>query len=1028
MGSTKKTYWKGLPELKNDPAHVKHADKEFVDLGVQEDPGHSRRDFLKMMGFSVAAASLAACEAPVRKAIPYIVKPVDVDPGIPNYYASTYVNGGDYCSVVVKVRDGRPIKLDGNALSSVTKGGTSAQVEASVLSLYDNYRLRGPKKGGENSDWDSIDGEITSKLDDIAGKSGQIRIISNTILSPSTKAAIEKFKVKYPTTTHVQYDPISYFGMWKANEESFGKGLIPSYDFSKAKVIVSVGADFLGTWLSPIEFTKGYAVNREVSEEKRDMSRHYQFESNLSLTGANADYRGQMKPSQEGAVLAQIYNIVSGGSATDSGVTYVEKAAKELLANKGASLVVCSSNDKETQVLVNEINNMLGNYGTTILPSLPVHFRQGNDEAMATFVEEAKGGKVDGVIFYNCNPVYDHPMGAALAASLKGMALTVSTSYTPDETASSVAYLAPDHHYLESWNDFEPKPGHYSLSQPAITPLFKSRQAQESFMVWAGEKEVEYFSFVSENWKKWFFEKQNDEGSFQTFWDKSLYNGVYEFTADTEAVNFTSHASEALAAVSAKKAAGQFELVIYESYGIGNGSMANNPLLQELPDPITKATWDHYATISQTDASKFFKIDNDAEGHTKFISITVNGKTIELPALIQPGQAVGTIGVALGYGRTKVGAVAENLGVNVYPMVALAAGSLDYNAISASAKIVDKSFQLAQTQIHQTYMGRENVIQESVLSEFKKDARAGRYNPEVTNWEEKVEAKDVSLWKGHEYKNHYWGMSIDLNTCTGCAACVVACNVENNVAMVGKQEVINRREMHWLRIDRYYSSDAKPGDFTEMEKAANNPEVTFQPMMCQHCNNAPCETVCPVAATTHSTEGLNQMTYNRCIGTRYCANNCPYKVRRFNWFKYHDNQQFYSVNPAMNTDLGRMVLNPEVTVRSRGVMEKCSFCVQRIQTGKLTAKKERRPLNDGEVITACQAACTTGAIVFGDMNNPESKISKLLKIESDPKRPYGIDKKIGNPRAYRVLEDIGVKPNVFYLTKIRNKDEHKEHA
>jgi MoCo/4Fe-4S cofactor protein with predicted Tat translocation signal len=1032
MGSTKKTYWKGLPELKNDPAHVKHADKEFVDLGQQEDPGHSRRDFLKMMGFSVAAASLAACEAPIRKAIPYIVKPMDADAGIPNYYASTYINGGDYCSVVVKVRDGRPIKLDGNALSSVTKGGTSAQVEASVLSLYDNYRLRGPKtpktEDKKWADWETVDSEIISKLDEIAGKGGQVRIVSNTILSPSTKAAIEKFKSKYPNTTHIQYDPISYYGMWKANEESFGKGLIPSYDFSKAKVIVSVGADFLGTWLSPIEFTKGYAVNREVSEEKRDMSRHYQFESNLSLTGANADYRGLMKPSQEGAVLAQLYNIVSGGSATDSGVTYVEKAAKELLENKGASLVVCSSNDKETQVLVNEINQALGNYGTTVLPSLPIHFRQGNDEAMATFVEEAKGGKVDGVIFYNCNPVYDHPMGAELAASLKGMVLTVSTSYTPDETASAVAYMAPDHHYLESWNDFEPKPGHYSLSQPAITPLFKSRQAQESFMVWAGEKEVEYFSFVSENWKKWFFEKQNAETSFLTFWDKCLYNGVYEFTADTEAVNFTSHASEALAAVSAKKAAGQFELVIYESYGIGNGSMANNPLLQELPDPITKATWDHYATISQTDAAKQFKIDNDAEGHTKFISITANGKTIELPALIQPGQALGTIGVALGYGRTKVGAVAENLGVNVYSMVALAGGSLNYNAVSASAKIVDKPFQLAQTQIHQTYMGRENVIQESVLSEFKKDARAGRYNPEITNWEEKVEAKEVSLWKGHEYKNHYWGMSIDLNTCTGCAACVVACNVENNVAMVGKQEVINRREMHWLRIDRYYSSDAKPGDFTEMEKAADNPEVTFQPMMCQHCNNAPCETVCPVAATTHSTEGLNQMTYNRCIGTRYCANNCPYKVRRFNWFKYHDNQQFYSVNPAMNTDLGRMVLNPEVTVRSRGVMEKCSFCVQRIQTGKLTAKKERRPLNDGEVITACQAACSTGAIVFGDMNNPESKISKLLKIENDPKRPYGIDKKIGNPRAYRVLEDIGVKPNIFYLTKIRNKDEHKEHA
>ncbi|MFN8887239.1 MAG: TAT-variant-translocated molybdopterin oxidoreductase, partial [Cyclobacteriaceae bacterium] len=409
--TTKKTYWKGLPQLTNDPAYVKDADKEFVDKGVQDDPGHSRRDFLKMMGFSVAAASLAACEAPIRKAIPYVVKPMDADAGIPNYYASSYVNGGDYCSVVVKVRDGRPIKIDGNTLSSVTKGGTSAQVEASVLSLYDNFRLRGPKANGKDTDWQTIDKEVTAKLGDIAAKGGQIRIVSNTILSPSTKAIIEKFKVKYPTTTHVQYDPISYYGILKANEESFGVAQIPSYDFSKAKLIVSVGADFLGTWLSPIEFSKGYATTREVSEDKREMSRHYQFESNLSLTGANADYRGMMKPSQEAAVLTQIYNIVAGKSAADSGVQYVEKAAKELLENKGASIVVSSSNDKEAQVLVNEINNLLGNYGSTILTSLPVNFRQGNDEAMAAFVAEAKEGKVDGVIFYNCNPVYDHPAG-----------------------------------------------------------------------------------------------------------------------------------------------------------------------------------------------------------------------------------------------------------------------------------------------------------------------------------------------------------------------------------------------------------------------------------------------------------------------------------------------------------------------------------------------------------------------------------------------------------------------------------------
>ena len=1028
MSTIKKTYWKGLAQLKNDPSYVKHADKEFVDMGAQEDPSHSRRDFLKMMGFSVAAASLAACEAPIRKAIPYVVKPMDADAGIPNYYASTYVNGGDYCSVVVKVRDGRPIKLDGNILSSITKGGTSAQVEASVLSLYDNFRLRGPKVADKAVDWETLDKEVISKLEDISSKGGQIRIVSNTLLSPSTKATIEKFKAKYPTTNHIQYDPISYYGLLKANEESFGTAMIPSYDFSKAKVIVSVAADFLGTWLSPIEFTKGYAKTREISEDKREMSRHFQFESNLSLTGANADYRGLMKPSQEAAVLTQIYNIVAGKSATDSGVAHVEKAAKELLENKGASLVVSGSNDKEVQVLVNEINSLLGNYGVTILTSLPINFRQGNDEAMNAFIEDVKAGKISGVIFYNCNPVYDHPKGTELAGALKNTALTVSTSYTPDETASASGYMAPDHHYLESWNDFEPKPNHYSLSQPAITPIFKTRQAQESFLVWAGEKAVEYYSIVSQNWKDWFFTKQTAVLDFQGFWDKCLYEGVYELPSEPKELTFTSHADDALANVSAGAKSAGYELVIYESYGIGNGNQANNPLLQELPDPITKATWDHYATISQKDA-KSLELDSDAEGNTKLLNITVGGKSLKLPALIQPGQAPGTIGVALGYGRDKAGVVAAGIGLNVYPWISTANGSLNYNITTGvTVAKTTEDFQLAQTQIHQTYMGRENVIQESVLSEFKHNPSAGRENPQVTNWDEKVDASTLSLWKGHEYKNHYWGMSIDLNTCTGCAACVVACNVENNVSMVGKKEVINRREMHWLRIDRYYSSDANPEHYKAAEIASENPEVVFQPMLCQHCNNAPCETVCPVAATTHSTEGLNQMTYNRCIGTRYCANNCPYKVRRFNWFKYHDNQQFYSSNPAMNTDLGRMVLNPEVTVRSRGVMEKCSFCVQRIQTGKLTAKKERRPLKDGEVITACQAACSTGAIVFGDMNNPESNISKLLKIESDPKRPYGIDKKIGNPRAYRVLEEIGVKPNIFYLTKIRNKDEKKEHA
>lgn len=1031
--TAKKTYWKGLPELKNDPEFVKNAGNEF---GKEPDPGHSRRDFLKMMGFSVAAASLAACEAPIRKAIPYVNKPVDVDPGIPNYYASTYVSGGDYCSIVVKTREGRPIKIDGNSLSSVTMGGTSAQVEASVLSLYDNYRLRGPKKA-EASDWETIDKEIIAKLGEIAAKGGQIRIVSNTILSPSTKAAIAKFAAKYPTTQHIQYDPTSNYGIWKANEASFGAGFIPSYDFSKAAVIVSVGADFLGTWLSPIEFSKQYATTREVSEEKRDMSRHFQFESNMSLTGANADYRSMIKPSQEGLVVAQLYNLIAAkagraavGASIDK-VAHLEKAAEELWAAQGKALVVAGSNDKNVQVLVNGINDMLGSYGVTILPGKPVNFRQGNDEAMDAFISEVEGGKVDGIFFFNANPVYDHPRGEKLGAALKNVSLTVSTSYAEDETASASTYKAPDHHYLESWNDFEPKKNSFSLSQPAITPIFKTRQAQESFLVWAGEAKTDYFEYVKENWKNWFFAKAATAVDFQSFWDKCLYDGVYELPSDNASFTFNTSSVDAAgsAVTSAYKASNNgFELVVFESSVIGSGAQANNPLLQELPDPITKAVWDHYVTISVKDAAAA-GIENDAEGRTQLVNLTANGKTVTVAALVQPGQAQGTLGISVGYGRTKVGKVAEGIGVNAYPFVAFANGSLNYSA-TAGVKIekTSESFQIAQTQIHATYMGRESVVQESVLSEFKKNPAAGREFPKITAWDDKVDPSSLSLWKGHEYKDHHWGMAIDMNTCTGCGACVVACNVENNVALVGKQEVINRREMHWLRIDRYYSSDAKPENYKEAEIASENPEVVFQPMLCQHCNNAPCETVCPVAATTHSTEGLNQMTYNRCIGTRYCANNCPYKVRRFNWFKYHDNQQFYQANPAMNTDLGRMVLNPDVTVRSRGVMEKCSFCVQRIQSGKLQAKRERRTLGADEVQVACSASCTTGAIVFGDMNNPESRISKLLKISKDEKGAAASDKKVGNPRAYRVLEEIGVKPNIFYLTKIRNKDEKKEHA
>jgi MoCo/4Fe-4S cofactor protein with predicted Tat translocation signal len=1024
MEESKKIYWKGIEQLANNPEFVKNAHQEFAQPGPEEDLGHSRRDFLKMMGFGMSAVALAACEAPVRYAIPYVNKPVDVDPSIPSYYASTYINGGDYCSIVVKTREGRPIKIDGNALSTVTNGATNAQVEASVLSLYDNSRLKGPKAKGSAIAWKDADAEIVTKLNQIAAEGGQIRIISNSILSPSTKAVIAKFKAKYPTTELVQYDQASAYGIVKANEESFGKAVIPSYDFSKANVIVSVAADFLSSWIAPIEFEKQYAKTRTVSENDTTMSRHYQFESILSLAGANADYRTQIKPSEEGAVLVQLYNLLAskaGAASIEGGISKnnLEKAADDLWANRGSSLVVAGSNNKAVQVVVNAINSLLNNYGTTILLDQPVNYRQGNDEAMNAFVGDLEAGKIAGVIFYNCNPVYDHPAGEKIGAAVKNVTLSIATSYKEEETGAVVQYLAPDHHYLESWNDAEPKKDRFSLAQPTITPIFKTRAAQESFLVWSGENNADYFEVLKANWKSWFYKGLGD---FQTFWDKCLYEGVFDQqTSSTGTASFAGNLTAAAAQIGTAKSS-EFEIVFYETGNIGNGSQANNPLLQELPDPITKVVWDHYVTVSPKDA-KNIKFE---ESITKKAKITVNGKEVVVPVMVQPGQAQGTLGLPVGFGRTKAGKVADNIGKNAYPLISFENGSLSYSASNVSFEITSEKHQLAQTQTHNTYMGRQTVIQETTLSEFKSNHDAGRYHPTVATWtdpEHKVAPGELSMWKGHDYKDHHWGMAIDLNTCNGCAACIVACNVENNVALVGRDEVINRREMHWLRIDRYYSSDADINDWTGLEEAADNPEVVFQPMMCQHCNNAPCETVCPVAATTHSTEGLNQMTYNRCIGTRYCANNCPYKVRRFNWFKYHDNKQFADVNPAMNTDLGKMVLNPDVTVRSRGVMEKCSMCVQRIQAGKLSAKKDKRKMNDDDVKMACEASCSTGAIVFGDLNNPESKISKLLKIKpANEDRPYGIDKIALNPRAYQVLEEIGVKPNIWYLSKVRNKD------
>ncbi len=994
-------YWKGIEELENAPEFAKHARNEFPEfLPVSESSAEAtsgngkthRRDFLKLLGFSMAAVSLASCETPVRKAIPYLNKPVDIEPGIANWYASTFFQNGDYNSILVKTREGRPIKIEPNSLSGLTPYGTSPRAQASLLGLYDDNRLRFPMVKNKEASWDKVDKEIASRLGNVSGK---VAFVSSTVISPSTKQLINEFGSKFSNFEHVVYDANSASGLVSANG-----GVVPGYDFSKAKVIVSIAADFLGSWVAPIPFTKQYIQTRKVTSENPTMSRHYQFETRFSMTGANADVRVPIKPSEESAVITAIYNAVTGAGSSSAGIANTASltaAIKDLQANRGSALVVASSNDAGTQAMVTAINRALGAEGTTIDVAAPYYTKQGNDAQMIRLVNEMNAGSVGAVFFYNANPIYDHPLSDKVGTGLKKVGLSVSFADRVDETAALVEFVTPDNHYLESWNDFEPKKGFLSLAQPAINQIFTTRQMQDSLLTWSGNN-TNYYEYIRTNWRK------VATGDFNKFWDHTLHNGILENGASLLQVTATAAATPAS---NTAKPTG-IEAVLYEK-AVGTGDMANNPWLQEMPDPITKATWGNYVAIPRSMAEEMKVVQGDV------LKVTAaNGYTLELPALVQPGQAPGTVSIAVGYGRKLDSMpVASGLGANAYPIASVANNAVVFTG-SVKLEKTNATSEIAQTQTHHTIMGRL-IVQENSLTNYKQDPKAVTEYIKIATHHGPANPSAISLWDDYEYKDHHWGMVVDLNSCIGCGACTISCQAENNIPVVGKAEVLNRREMHWMRIDRYYSSDTSSKDDElgaielnhRMEDPADNPSVIFQPMMCQHCNHAPCETVCPVAATMHSSEGLNQMAYNRCVGTRYCANNCPYKVRRFNWFSYPSNERFVNINTTMQTDLGKMVLNPDVVVRSRGVMEKCSFCVQRIQLGKLEAKRENRRNKDGEIVAACAQSCPTNALVFGDMLDPESQISKTLAREQ-------------GERAFHVLEEINVQPNVTYLTKIRN--------
>ncbi len=1021
--SSNKKYWKSVDELQGDSSIEALRQNEFVqeiptdeflgDKETLEASETTRRDFLKYVGFSTAAASLAACEGPVIKSVPYVVQPEQIVPGVADYYATTIADGFDFASVLVKTREGRPIKIENNDLA---KGGfgANARVHASVLGMYDTNRAQFPTAAGEEVSWSDIDKGVVGALE--GGRKAVL--LTQTFASPSTDKLIEEFKAKFPNVSHVSYDAAGEQFALDAFEMKYGFRALPDYDFAKADVIVAVGADFVGDWNGG-GYDSAYGKKRVPKNGK--MSKHFQFEANMSLSGANADVRVPSTPSQQKLIV----QALAGGSVSGlpEGIKVkVAQARKALLAAGDSGLLITGVQDVATQKIALDFNA-----GKSVMDTAkPKMTRSGDARKMIQLVKDMNAGQVGTLIMAGVNPAYSLPNATEFTEGLKKVEVSVACSIRADETAALSTHIAPVPHYLESWGDVQIKMGEVSLQQPTIKEIFNTRQFQQSLLTWMGEDKT-YYEYLKDTMT-----------SAGLPFNKSVQAGVVETDAFAKAVtpSNTSITSDAGLSSTLQEGTGDFELTLYTMTSMGDGTQANNPWLQEMPDPLTRCTWDNYLTMSEADAKEkglwfdrstfFTEARHNANGglNGHYANVTVNGVTLEnVPVMIQPGQAKGSVGLAVGYGRKNGIQEEMQTGVNAFPLM-----QNFQTTQKVSIEKVGGVHEFASVQLHNTLMGRGDIVKETTLEIFNtKDKHSWNVMPEVSKGhiEYEVTSPEVDLWDEFDRSvGHHFNLAIDLNACTGCGACVIACHAENNVPVVGKSEIRRSRDMHWLRIDRYYSSeetfeldDTKKNDFSglggdkgslggfgELEDPAANPQVAFQPIMCQHCNHAPCETVCPVAASAHGKQGQNHMTYNRCVGTRYCANNCPYKVRRFNWFLYNGNDEF---DYHMNNDLGRMVINPDVTVRSRGVMEKCSMCIQMTQKTILDAKRDGRKVKDGEFATACSNACTSGALAFGDINDKESEIETLRTDD----------------RMYHLLEHVGTKPNVFYQTMVRNTEE-----
>ena len=995
-------FWLSLDQQENPVEYKKNIPGEFDSSPIRqgnEKDGLDRRDFMKIMGASALMASLAGCSRrPIQKIVPYVNNPEEIIPGQPNFYASANPATGH--GFIVKTREGRPIKIDGNLDHPLNGGGIHTREQALVHDLYDPDRLRAPRIDGNEVEWKEFDEQVAKAL---SASRGATWVLTGTNMSPTLRSVIEKNGFK-----HVQVDSIPMDDVLDGQNQSYGTRVFPRFRFDKADYIVSIDADFMDDWGSTVEYHKGYYDKRRLLGNKVSMNQLVAFESTMRLTGQNADKRISIHPADQLLIALGLANEVarlSGRSAEElsaytpaavaqrTGVAaeVIAEVAKNLVNFKGRGLVIASgkgTNGLAIQNVVNFINSTLENEGETVDgTAFPSNQFQGSYAEFDKLLNAIRSGGVKTLIIQGINPAYLFADATKVKETLQKVPNLIYVTQHLDETAALAKYVAAESHQLEAWGDVNPQKDLYSIVQPTIQPLWKTKSLLEMLVDWSeaasGKKVAEnaYEAVVSTF--KGLHGKFGGSKSFQDWWDDSLMGGVISASGRDGKAASRSYRMDALrAAITIAKALpqkggdGEFTLFITVPMAVGDGSQANNAILQELPDPVSKNTWGNYLAVSIRDAKKNNWFDGD------IVTVKNDAYSVELPLYRQPGIRDGVISAHMGYGRKFHGRNGNDVGVSLANFTAASGSAPNLAVTGIRISKTGRTEKIPCTQEHHSMEGREFVF-DTTLEEYRKDPRSGIVR-EFPN--------PPSIWSGFEYKGYKWGMVIDLNSCSGCSACVVACSVENNVPAVGKDQVQKKREMQWIRIDRYYTGSPE------------NPETVTQAMLCQHCDNAPCETVCPVLATVHSDEGINQMAYNRCVGTKYCSNNCPYKVRRFNW--YENNQ---SLNGQLEHPIP-LKFNPEVTVRSRGVMEKCTFCIQRIELGKHAAKAKGRRVNDNDVRTACQEACSADAIVFGDVNNPESRVSQMMK----------------NPRGFTTLEELNARPAVTYLTKVRNRPAEKK--